>query len=78
MATLEVAPSYPGVMIGNGGVGEIDCTVDWNSKDGVKVCSDERRMRFYKTATARIVDFEIAFSSSSMSSAMPSNSGVER
>jgi hypothetical protein len=41
--------------------GDIDCTVDWNSKDGVKVCSDERRMRFYKTATARVIDFEIAF-----------------
>jgi len=48
-------------LVGGPVFGEISCTVDWLSKEGVKVCSDDRTMRIYRTPTARLVDFEIAF-----------------
>jgi len=41
--------------------GEISCSVDWIAKDGAKVCTDERTMRFYRAPGVRVVDFEIAF-----------------
>jgi hypothetical protein len=41
--------------------GEISCNVDWIAKDGGKVCTDERTIRFYRIPGVRIIDFEIVF-----------------
>lgn len=40
--------------------GEFTSTTDWLAKDGGKVCTDERRFRFYRVPDARIFDVEIA------------------
>jgi hypothetical protein len=44
-------------------VGLIHTTDEWLGPDGRKVCDDERVVRFYDTATARVFDFDITLKS---------------
>ena len=44
---------------GGSAVGLIRTTDDWIGPDGRKVCEDERVVRFYDTAKARVFDFDI-------------------
>ena len=44
---------------GGAAVGLIRTTDDWIGPDGRKVCEDERVVRFYDTAKARVFDFDI-------------------
>ncbi len=40
-------------------LGRLGTSDDWIGPDGRKVCEDERVLTFYKTANARVIDFEI-------------------
>jgi hypothetical protein len=40
-------------------LGRLGTSDDWIGPDGRKVCEDERTLTFYKTANARVIDFEI-------------------
>jgi len=40
-------------------LGRLCTSDDWIGPDGRKVCEDERMLTFYKTANARVIDFEI-------------------
>ncbi|MGO9809679.1 MAG: PmoA family protein [Isosphaeraceae bacterium] len=40
-------------------LGRLSTSDDWIGPDGRKVCEDERVLTFYKTANARVIDFEI-------------------
>lgn len=46
-------------VVGGSVVGLIRTTDDWIGPDGRKVCEDERVVRFYDTAKARVFDFDI-------------------
>ena len=46
-------------VIGGAAVGTIRTTDDWLGPNGVKVCEDERLVRFWNTKDVRIIDFDL-------------------
>ena len=41
-------------------LGRLCTSDDWIAPDGTKVCEDERTLTCFRTATARVIDFEVA------------------
>jgi len=56
--------SRPTVVGGGGPVGVLRTTDDWLDRSGQKVCEDERVVRFYATAAARVFDFDFTLKAS--------------